>query len=67
MEKYMLQNLIADKKTNVIGEAGWINYTSFSNRTKEEVEGTAARRRPCRTGFSGFDTQEGTLGLVGGK
>jgi hypothetical protein len=39
---------------------------SHLNRTKEEAEGTAARRR-CRARFGGFDTQEGILGLVGGK
>jgi hypothetical protein len=44
-----------------------INCSSFPNRTKEEAEGTAARRRPRRARFGGFDTQEGILGLVGGK
>jgi hypothetical protein len=38
---------------------------SHLNRTKEEAEGTAARRRRAR--FGGFDTQEGILGLVSGK
>jgi hypothetical protein len=42
-----------------------INYSSFSNRTKEEAEGTTARRRRAR--FGGFDTQDGIPGLVGGK
>jgi hypothetical protein len=39
------------------------------NRTKEEAKGTAARRRRRhrRACFGGFDTQEGILGLVGGK
>jgi hypothetical protein len=39
------------------------------NRTKKEAEGTAARcrRHRCRARFGGFDTQEGILGLVGGK
>jgi hypothetical protein len=36
------------------------------NRTKEEVEVTAAPRRR-RAHFGGFDTHEGILGLVGGK
>jgi hypothetical protein len=53
------------KNRNVIGDAGRINCSSYSNRTKEEAEGTAARRR--RALFGGFDTQDGTLGLVGGK
>jgi hypothetical protein len=35
------------------------------NRTNEEAEVTAARRR--RACFDGFDTQEGIPGLVGGK
>jgi hypothetical protein len=63
MEKYMLQNLIQIKKRNVIGDAGRINCSSFSNRIKEEAEGTATRCRPHRAHFGGFDTQ----GLVGGK
>jgi hypothetical protein len=37
------------------------------NRTKEEAEGTVARRRCRRARFGGFDTQEGIPGLVGGK
>jgi nicotinic acid phosphoribosyltransferase len=53
------------KKRNVVDDAGRINCSSFSNRTKEEAEGTAARRRRAR--FGGFDTQDGILGLVGGK
>jgi hypothetical protein len=53
------------KKRNVVGDAGRINYSSFSNRTKEEAEGTTARRRRAR--FGGFDTQDGIPGLVGGK
>jgi hypothetical protein len=40
---------------------------SHLNRTKEEAEGTAARRRRRRARFGGFDTQEGIPGLVGGK
>jgi hypothetical protein len=40
---------------------------SHLNRTKEEVEGTAARHRRRRARFGGFDTQEGIPGLVGGK
>jgi hypothetical protein len=55
------------KKRNVVGDAGQINYYSFSNRTKEEAEGTATRRIPHRARFGNFNTQEGTLGLVGGK
>jgi hypothetical protein len=39
---------------------------SHLNRTKEEAEGTAARRRR-RARFGGFDTQEGIPSLVGGK
>jgi hypothetical protein len=55
------------KKRYVVGDAGQINYSSFSNRTKEGVEGTAAHRHPRRARFNGFDTQVGILGLVGGK
>jgi hypothetical protein len=33
------------KKRNVVGDAGRINCSSFSNRTKEEADGTTARRR----------------------
>jgi hypothetical protein len=33
------------KKRNTVSDAGRINYSSFSNRTKEEAEGTVARRR----------------------
>jgi hypothetical protein len=40
---------------------------SHLSRTKEEAEGTAARCRRRRARFGGFDTQEGILGLVGGK
>jgi hypothetical protein len=39
----------------------------YLNRTKEEVEGTAVRRRRSRARFSGFDTKEGIASLVGGK
>jgi hypothetical protein len=39
---------------------------SHLNRTKEEAEGIAARRRR-RARFGGFDTQKGIPGLVGGK
>jgi hypothetical protein len=46
------------KKRNVVGDAG---------RIKEEVEGTAARRRRRRARFDGFDTHEGIPGLVGSK
>jgi hypothetical protein len=47
---------------------GRINCSSFSNKTKEEAEGTAARhRRPLLARFGSFDTQEGMLGLMGGK
>jgi hypothetical protein len=55
------------KKRNVIGDAGRINYSSFSNRTKEEAEGTTARHRPHHARFDGFNTQEGIPCLVGGK
>jgi hypothetical protein len=54
------------KKRNVIG-AGRINCSSFSNRTKEEAEGTAACRRRRCAHFGGFDTQDGIPSLVGGK
>jgi hypothetical protein len=40
---------------------------SHLNRTKEEAEGTAARRHRRRARFGGFDTQEGIPGLVGSK
>jgi hypothetical protein len=40
---------------------------SHLSRTKVEAEGTAARCRRRRARFGGFDTQEGILGLVGGK
>jgi hypothetical protein len=67
-EKYMLQKFDCGlKKRNVLGDAGRINCSSFSNRTNEEVEGTAARRRRYRAHFGSFDTQEGILGLVSGK
>jgi hypothetical protein len=55
------------KKRNVVGDAGQINCSSFSNRRKEEAEGSAARPRPHRACFDGFDTKEGIPGLVGGK
>jgi hypothetical protein len=55
------------KKRNVVGNAGRINYYSFSNRTKMEAEGSAARRRRRRARFCGFDTHEGISGLVDGK
>jgi hypothetical protein len=48
------------KKRNAVGDAGRINCSSFSNRTKDEAEGTAARRCPRRARFGGFDTKEGT-------
>jgi hypothetical protein len=35
------------KRRNVVGDAGQINCSSFSNRIEEEAEGTAARRRPA--------------------
>jgi hypothetical protein len=41
-----------------------INCYLFTNRTKEEAQGTATRRCPRR---ARFDIQEGTPGLVGGK
>jgi hypothetical protein len=53
------------KNRNVIGDEGQINCSSFSNRTKEEAEGTAARHHRAR--FGGFDTQDGIPGLVSGK
>jgi hypothetical protein len=52
------------KKGNVVGDAGWVNCSSFSNRTKEKAEGAAARHHVC---FGSFDTQDGIPGLVGGK
>jgi hypothetical protein len=54
------------KNRNAVGDARRINCSSFSNRTKEEAEGTAARRRRCAL-FGGFDTHEGIPVLVGGK
>jgi hypothetical protein len=57
--------LLQIKNRNAISDAGRINCSSFSNRTKEEAEGTAARHRRAR--FGGFDTQDGIPGLVGGK
>jgi hypothetical protein len=33
------------KRKNAVGDAGPINCSSFSNRTKEEAEGTVTRRR----------------------
>jgi hypothetical protein len=52
---------------NAVGDAGQINCSSFSYRTKEEAERTTAHRR-CRCArFGDFDTQEGIPGLVGGK
>jgi hypothetical protein len=47
-----------------------LNRTSphnYSNRTKEEAEGTAASRRRRCARFGGFDIQDGIPGLVGGK
>jgi hypothetical protein len=46
------------KKRNAIGDTGRINCSSFSNRTKEEAEGTATRHYSCprRARFGGFDT-----------
>jgi hypothetical protein len=55
------------KKRNVVGDAGWINCSSFSSRTKEVAEGTVARHHPRNARFGGFDIQEGIPGLVGGK
>jgi hypothetical protein len=55
------------KKGNVVGDAGRINCSSFSKRTKEEAKGIAACRRPHCARFGGFDTQDGIPGLVGGK
>jgi hypothetical protein len=52
------------KKRNAVGGAGRINCSSFSNRTKEKAEGTAARRLAR---FGGFDTEEGIPGLVDSK
>jgi hypothetical protein len=66
-EIHVTKILLRIKKRNVVNEEGRINCSSFSNRTKEEAEGTAAhhcRRRAC---FGSFDTQEGIPGLVGGK
>jgi hypothetical protein len=64
-DKYVIEIWLRIKKRNAVGDAGWINCSSSSNRTKEEVEGTAARRRPAR--FGTFDTQEGIPSHVGGK
>jgi hypothetical protein len=46
------------KRRNAVGDAGWINCSSFYDRTKEEAEGTAAHFRPCRARFGGFDTKK---------
>jgi hypothetical protein len=35
------------KKRNAVSDAGRINYSSFSNRTKKEAEGTATRTAPA--------------------
>jgi hypothetical protein len=59
--------LIVDEKENVVSDAGRINCSSFSNRTKEEAEGTASRRHCHPARFDGFDTQESIPGFVGGK
>jgi hypothetical protein len=55
------------EKRNTVGDAGRKKFYSFSNRTKEETEGTAASRQPYRARFGSFDSQEGIPGLVGGK
>jgi hypothetical protein len=44
------------KKRNVVDDTGQRNCSSFSNRTKEDAEGTAAHHRH-RARFGGFDTQ----------
>jgi hypothetical protein len=68
MEKYMLKNLITNYKEKCHDNVGRINCSSFSNRTKDEVEGTATHhRRPRRASFGSFDTQEGILSLIGDK
>jgi hypothetical protein len=65
-EKYILQKFDCGvNKINAVGDAGRINCSSFSNRTKEEAEGTAAHRRRAR--FGGYDTQDAIPGPVGGK
>jgi hypothetical protein len=64
-EIHVTKILLQIKKINAVGDAGRINCSSFSNRTKEEAEGTAARCR--RAHFGGFDTQDGIPCLVGGK
>jgi hypothetical protein len=51
----------------MLSSIGRINYSSFSNITNDEAEGAATCHRPRHARFGGFDTQEGTLGLVGGK
>jgi hypothetical protein len=53
------------KNRNTVGDAGRINCSSLSNRTKEEAEGTVARRRCAQ--FGGFDTQDGIPSLIGGN
>jgi hypothetical protein len=45
-KNYMLQNLIVDSKRNAISDVGRINCSSFSNRAKEEAEGTTAPAVP---------------------
>jgi hypothetical protein len=66
-EIHVTKILLRNKKRNVVGDVGRINYSSFSNRTKEEADGTATHRSRRRARFGGFDTQEGIPGLVGGK
>jgi hypothetical protein len=44
------------KKRNVVGDSGRINFSSLSNRTKEEAKGTATHRHSRRAHFGGFDT-----------
>jgi hypothetical protein len=53
------------KNRNVVGDAGQISCSSFSNKTKEEEENTATSRRRAR--FGGFDTEDGITHLVSGK
>jgi hypothetical protein len=44
----MVKIILQIKKRNIVDNAGQINCSSFSNKTKEEEEVTAARRRHRR-------------------
>jgi hypothetical protein len=56
-EIHVIKIWLRTKKRNAVGDAGRVNCSSFSNRTKEEVEGTASHRHQHRARFGGFETQ----------